>query len=287
MLDREENRDISEQGNSNEYNRQAKEYPVDKEMYEAPEMKEQSEAGTLNSKLVERSKKPKRLQQEAIAASAVISLASFAVIASSGLINVTMNGQINELTYQDNQLMYNITVEDVNEDNSLFFEVSEGSKVLMTYTIELENTSTYDGDLTGSFSLDELKLSERMEDKDKLSFDVHLCGDTGLVNRTYDSRVVEVEALVSEFTSIEYGCDCANSGCFLFQMYYQDDYGIITDFQASITDNQGVKKDCIFTGNKHDEQSIFVLDLAGGDAVFELSYKIDGELKTISESVKI
>lgn len=228
--------------------------------------------------------RPKRKNYTTIAATAIVGVVGLGVIASSGLINLNMDGSINEISYVDNKLVYDIDVNDVNKDNSIYFEIYDNGKSVMKYdVISKEN---FDGNRKGEFPLDELDILS----KDLtlgLKYTVRLKGDTGLIDRTYDSWVLEIEGVSSEFNGALLTCDCAVSGYLLIDIDFKDDYGVYSDFEATLVDSSNVSRECVFSDNLHETQKIFVLDLAGGEATFTLRYKENGVLKTSVSNINI
>ena len=70
-------------------------------------------------------------------------------------------------------------------------------------------------------------------------------------------------------------------------MDFSDDYGIFTDFSAYIKDSKGKVRECTFTENLHETQSIFILDMAAGNAYFELSFNNNGTKEAYGYDVLI
>lgn len=289
MPNNEENKIINENIESKELNQNPTEIAAIREQSLSLEATENNEAASSSSTKRSSTKiqKNTRMTAQALAATAVIGIASLVIISTSGLINISMDGAINEIVYQDNGVRYNITVDNVNKDNDLFFEVYSDNKVVATYNIDFEHKNSFAGDLEGYISISDLNIEERLNTIDKLTYDFHLCGDTGLVNRTYDSWTLEVSKFESEFNGVNYQCDCSNSGCFLFTFDFVDDYNIFTDFEATLTDSQANTRKCIFTDNLHQQQKIPVFDFAGGECEFVVTYMKNDELVKLSYNVEI
>lgn len=288
MQKQENNKDPNEFENTNEYNRTPKEEKFAKEYVNI------SEADITNREY-QTKMKVKNIKKHAEAGgkfatgAAVVGVASLIVIGTSGLVNINMDGHIESLIFQDNQILYEVNVEDVEQDNTMYFEIYEGnsSNVSLTKEILSDVKNSYSGIVKGSFSIDELKIEEKLKSVELMEYTFRLCGNTGLVNRTYDSYKLEVKSFTSVFNSVSYRSDYANSGKFKFIMDFTDDYQIFTDFEAYIRDINGKINKCTFTDNLHEEQSISIIDLDGGEAYFELSYYVDGKKETYGYDVLI
>ena len=79
----------------------------------------------------------------------------------------------------------------------MYFEIYEGksSKVSLTKEILTDVKEPLTGKISGAFEVDELKIGDKLKTEESLSYTFHLCGNTGLVNRTYHSFVLEINSL--------------------------------------------------------------------------------------------
>ena len=283
MLDKENNKSVSEYSSTKEFNKEPKEEKFASEVASFQELPLDGEEYQTRQK-VNKIKREAKTGGKFATGAAVIGVASLIVIGTSGLVNIDMDGKINDLLFQDNKIVYDINVSDVEKGNTMYFEIYEenASKPLTTKEIISDVKESLNGEVKGTLDLDDLKIDEKLKDKESISYTFHLCGNTGLVNRTYDSKVVKIEEFKSEFRSISYKSDYSNSGNFIFWLDFKDDYGIFEDFSAFLVDSNGVRRDCIFTDNLHEEQTIFILDLAAGPAHFEVSFKSNKEEQVIA-----
>ena len=288
MKEQEINREPEEFKNSKEYNKDPKEEKFAKEFIGTSEVDEKNMEYST-AKKVERIKRDAAQGGKLATGAAVVGVASLIVIGTSGLVNINMDGKIESLTFVDNQIIYEVDVSDVEKGNTMYFEIYEGksSKVSLTKEILRDVKESLTGKISGSFGVSELNIGEKLKTEESLSYTFHLCGNTGLVNRTYHSFVLEINSFESIFKSISYRSDYANTGTFKFLMDFKDDYGIFTDFNAYIKDADGKIRNCDFTDNLHEEQSILILDMAGGEAYFEVSFNSNGTKETYGYYVLI
>lgn len=283
LQDNENNKSASEYSSAKEFNKDPKEDHLVSEVSIPKELSGDGEEFSTRQK-INKIKSEAKTGGKFATGAAVVGVASLIVIGTSGLVNMNMDGKIESLLFQDNKIVYDVNVSDVEKGNTMFFEIYEGkaSKPLTTKEILGDVKESLNGQVKGMFDIDDLNIGEKLKEVDSLTYTFHLCGNTGLVNRTYDSYVLEINQYKSEFRSISYKSDYSNSGNFLFWLDFQDDYQIFTDFEAFLVDSEGVRRDCIFTDNLHEQQSIFILDLAAGPAHFEVSFKINQEEQVIS-----
>ncbi len=274
-----ENNNEKELINDSDVNSQKENLDVVSANIEAKEVDLQSESNDNATQI-----KPRKRSIATVAATAVVGLVGIGVIASSGLINLTMDGEINEISYVDNKLVYDVNVKDVNKDNSIYFEIYDDNKSIMKYNI-IENVK-FDGNKKGEFSLEELDILN-MDLSEPVSYKIRLKGDTGLIDRTYDSWILELSGVESEFNNVNLICDCKNSGYLLIDLDFKDDYGVFSNFSATLTDSAGTIREVEFTSNLHETQKVFVLDMAGGEATFVLNYWQNDTLKTRVNKVNI
>jgi len=287
-LDKENNKEASEYSSTKEYNKDPKEEVFASELSLSKEVSDDAEEYKTKEK-INKIKQEARVGGKFATGAAVIGVASLIVIGTSGLVNIDMDGKIESLLFQDNKIVYDVNVSDVEKGNTMYFEIYEGkaSKPLTTKEILSDVKESLNGEVKGTFDIDDLNIEEKLKEVDSLTYTFHLCGNTGLVNRTYDSYVLEINQYKSEFRSISYKNDYSGSGYFLFWLDFDDDYQIFTDFTAFIVDSAGVRRDCLFTDNLHEEQKIFILDLAAGPAHFEVAFKNNKEDYVASYDITI
>ena len=256
MSDLEENKRDEESSNSKETNKDAA-TPEVLEVEKTLEVTETSEYNERNKGITIAVK-----TSTAIAATAVVAIVSYSVISSSGLINLTMDAKINSVEFVDDGLDYDINVIDVKISNKIYFSILYNDEQVMKYDVDIKNNDTYSGALTGHFSFSDIDLEKELDDADgNLEYTVRLCGNTGLVDRTYDSWIVEIDSLESEFKSVTYEYQYDTTGYFVFQMDYVDNYSQFSDFMATLSDSSGHVSYCKFTNNYHDEQKISVIGI--------------------------
>ena len=256
MSDLEDNKLNEESSNSKETNKDA----ATPEVLESEKVLEVTETSEYN----ERNKGITRAVKAttAIAATAVVAFISYSVISSSGLINLTMDAKINSVDFVDDGLDYDINVIDVKISNKIYFSILYNDEQVMKYDVDIKNNDTYTGALTGHFAFSDIDLEKELDDADgNLEYTVRLCGNTGLVDRTYDSWIVEIDSLESEFKSVTYEYQYDTTGYFVFQMDYVDNYSQFSDFMATLSDSSGHVSYCKFTNNYHDEQKISVIGI--------------------------
>ena len=256
MSDLEDNKLNEESSNSKETNKDAA-TPEVLEVEKTLEVTETSEYNEKNNGITRAVK-----ASTAIAATAVVAFVSYSVISSSGLINLTMDAKINSVEFVDDGLDYDINVIDVKISNKIYFSILYNDEQVMKYDVDIKNNDTYSGALTGHFSFSDIDLEKELDDADgNLEYTVRLCGNTGLVDRTYDSWIVEIDSLESEFKSVTYEYQYDTTGYFVFQMDYVDNYSQFSDFMATLSDSSGHVSYCKFTNNYHDEQKISVIGI--------------------------
>lgn len=287
-LDQETNKEPEEFKNSKEFNRDPKEEIFAKEYISGAEMDESNKEYATKVK-VERIKKDAAAGGKLATGAAVVGVASLIVIGTSGLVNINMDGKIENLLFQDNHVVYEVNVSDMEKGNTMYFEIYEGtaSNAISTKEIISDVTEPLTDVVSGVLDVDDLNIQEKLKTEDSLKYTFRLCGNTGLVNRTYDSWILEINEYESIFRTVSYMSDYGNSGTFVFEMDFSDDYGIFTDFEAYIKDSEGTVRYCTFKENLHEQQSIFILDLAGGEAYFELSFNSNGTKETYGYKVLI
>ncbi|MCR5112581.1 MAG: hypothetical protein K6A63_01440 [Acholeplasmatales bacterium] len=253
---------------------------------DAPEAESIKETNQTSEYNVERKSKASAAKvTTTIAATAVVAFVSYSVISSSGLINLSMDAKINSVEFVDDGLDYDINVSEVKVSNEIYFSILYNDESVMKYTVDIDNDNTYTGQLTGHFALSDIDIASDLElANGPIEYTVRLCGNTGLVDRTYDSWIVEVSGLVSEFYSVTYEYQYDTTGYFVFQMDYIDNLGQFTDFKATLTDTNNAVSECTFTENFHDEQKISVLGLAS-EVTFTISANINNKVDSAGELV--
>ncbi len=256
MSDLEDNKLNNEDNNSLEANKDS----PNPEVLEVKKNEEVIDASEYNEGINSKTKAVKATT--AIAATAVVAFISYSVISSSGLINLSMDAKINSVEFVDDGLDYDINVFDVKISNEIYFSILYNEDEVMKYSVDINNDDTYSGELTGHFAFSDIDLEKELDAANgNLIYTVRLCGNTGLIDRTYDSWVVEINDLVSEFKSVTYEYQYDTTGYFVFQMDYIDNYGQFSDFKAYLSDSNGHVSYCNFTNNYHDEQKISVIGI--------------------------
>lgn len=253
---------------------------------DASEIESQKETNQTKEYNVERSNKNTVAKvTTTLAATAVVGFLSYSVISTSGLINLSMDAKINSVEFVDDGLDYDINVSEVKVSNEIYFSIFYNDESVMKYTVDIEENGTFTGQLTGHFAMSDIDIESDLESANgPVEYTVRLCGNTGLVDRTYDSWVVEVSNLVSEFNSVSYEYQFDTTGYFVFQMDYTDNLGQFTDFIATLTDTNNVVSKCVFTENFHDEQKISVLGLAS-DVTFTIAANINNNVDASGEKI--
>ena len=265
MSDLEENKLNNEVSDSNETNKDG----ANPNVSEVEKQIEVTESSEYNEGTKGRATAVKATT--AVAATAVVAFLSYSVISSSGLINISMDAKINSIEFVDDGLDYDINVSEVKTSNEIYFSILYNDESVMKYKVDIDSDDTYSGELTGHFAFSDINLEEQLDAANgNLEYTVRLCGNTGLIDRTYDSWVVEISDLVSEFNSVTYEYQYNTSGYFVFQMDYVDNYGQFSGFMASLSVSNGHVSYCSFTNNYHDEQKISVLGI-DSNAVFTIS----------------
>ena len=190
--------------------------------------------------------------------------------------NVQFNAEFESVDYVDSTIVCKVNVSNMEEDNTLTLYLLEGSSVIQTANITDDDQ---DGKIEYTFQLDKDYLKEQFSGtgEHELRYRVDLKGVPGLdVERAFDSYVVQIDKMTSEFGSVESWCNCKVDGYFYFQMNFSDDYNLFTDFEASITDAFGNISYCTFTEDLHAPQRIPVLSLRGSSGTLKISYSSDG-----------
>lgn len=205
----------------------------------------------------------------------------------TNLINVNLNASFNDVQYTDGAITYEVAVEDVKESDKLNLYFYDGDKLVETYVLTDEDG---DGVIAGAIPLDTENIESRLAAEGAVSIPYRLTlkGEVGLdVERAFDSYLVKIDKLVSEFDGLEGECRCSVDGCYHFRMNFEDDGGLFSDFSAEIRDNYGNVAACSFTENLHEEQTIFVGNMRGTNATLVVSYLADGQPMTVETNITI
>jgi hypothetical protein len=191
--DLENNRDPEEFKSSKEFNKDPKEERFAKEYISAAESDDLNKEYPVETK-VQRIKRDAASGGKLATGAAVVGVASLIVIGTSGLVNINMDGRIEKLEFQDNHIVYEVNVSDVEKGNTMYFEIYEGTapNALTTKEIITHVEETINVPYSGILDTLDLNIEEKLKTKDSVSFTFRLCGNTGLVNRTYDSMILEV-----------------------------------------------------------------------------------------------
>ncbi len=205
----------------------------------------------------------------------------------TNLINVNLNASFNDVQYTDGAITYEVAVEDVKEDNKLNLYFYDGDELVETYVLSDEDG---DGLIAGEIPLDTADIESRLAADGAVSIPYRLTlkGEVGLdVERAFDSYLVKIDKMVSEFSGLEGECRCSVDGCYHFKMNFEDDGGLFSDFTAEIRDSFGNVAACTFTGNLHEEQTIFVGNMRGTNATLVVTYLADGQPMRVETAITI
>lgn len=237
-----------------------------------------------NRSRINREKKNQAMTQ--LTGTMVATIAAVAV-GVTNLINVNLNASFNDVQFADGVISYEIAVEDLEEDNKLNLYFYDGDKLVETYTLADEDA---DGVIAGEIALDTNEIETRLAAEGSVSIPYRLTlkGEVGLdVERAFDSYLVKIDKMVSQFDGLEGNCQCSVDGCYHFKMNFEDDGGLFNDFAAEIRDNYGNVAACTFTENLHEEQTIFVGNMRGTNAKLVLTYTADGQPMTVETDITI
>lgn len=237
-----------------------------------------------NRSRINQEKKNQALSQ--LTGGMVATIAAVAV-GVTNLINVNLNASFNDVQYTDGAIVYEVAVEDAKEDNKLNLYFYDGDELVETYVLTDEDG---DGLIGGSIALDTQEIETRLAADGSVSIPYRLTlkGEVGLdVERSFDSYLVKIDKMVSQFEGLEGACRCSVDGCYHFKMNFEDDGGLFTDFAAEIQDNYGNVAKCTFTDNLHEEQTIFVGNMRGVNAKLVVTYNADGQPMTVETDITI
>ena len=237
-----------------------------------------------NRSRINREKKNQAMSQ--LTGGMVATIAAVAV-GVTNLINVNLNASFSDVQYTDGAITYEVAVEDAKEDNKLNLYFYDGDELVETYELIDEDG---DGLIAGAIALDTADIETRLAADGSVSIPYRLTlkGEVGLaVERAFDSYLVKIDKMVSEFDGLEGECRCSVDGCYHFRMNFEDDGGLFSDFAAEIRDSYGNAAQCVFTENLLEEQTIFVGNMRGTNATLVVTYLADGNPMSVEAEITI
>lgn len=200
------------------------------------------------------------------------------------LINVNMSAEFKQAYYQDGVITYQVNVEDMSKDQTLFLHFYDGKEELDTYDLSKDALEAENGVFEGEIwitpeMLDNInaKIVEKNTD---VTFNLTLTGNVGLsVERTFDNYAIQFYHAESVFEKVEGECHCGIDGYYYFTLIYKDDYGIFSDFQAYIEDAEGNISECttLDSTNAHEQHRISVANMKSSICTLVVSYIVRGE----------
>lgn len=248
----------------------------------------------FDEKSLEKSLKNKnRNKAISVMTSSLVGVVGLVVAGLTNLVNIKFKAKFNDVKYRDGQIHYSINVKDMTEKENLTIYQSRD-------TIKLEPVSLIDEDgdglIEGAIDVDKEYIEKQFAEKDNANvrYVLDLRGLVGLdVERLFDRWVVKIDKFTSNFEDVTGYCNCGVDGYYYFQMNFEDDGGLFTNFEAYIIDDfyENAREEdkpnhiayCTFTDNLHEEQRIFVLDLQGSRGTLVIRYNKDG----VDEKVEV
>jgi len=196
------------------------------------------------------------------------------VVGVTTMLNVNMKAtmNVNDYDFATGKINFVVNVEDMTEKETLAVYLYENGEVVGTYDIVDEEK---DGVVEGYFELnkDEIESSIQANDNFKLTYELKLKGVVGLdVEREFDSYITTIEKHTFRIDDVDMQCHCNEDGCYHFKINYEDIMCSLSDFEAYIEDEYGNISSCVFTGNYHDEQKIYVANFPESPAKLYISY---------------
>ena len=207
------------------------------------------------------------------------------VLGLTTMLNVKMSAEFDHVDYADGNISYQVNVKDMTEKETLTAYVYEENELIETIDLVDEDG---DGIIEGNYEISPEHVKELLanDNDNSVSYRFTLKGIVGLnVSRDFDSYVLRIDQIVSEFRDVDYWCTCGKDGYYNFQMNFTDDNNIFTDFEAYIDDNFGGRSYCEFNEDLHSAQHIYVLDLQGASGILTITYYADGELQVVTQEV--
>lgn len=198
------------------------------------------------------------------------------LVGMTSYVNVKMSADFSDVKYEDGKIVYAINVQDMTEDETLTIYPYRDNGALDAISVRDEDG---DGLIEGVIELDKEYIRTRLDSSDNVTVNyvLELKGVVGLnIERSFDRWVVRIDKMTSKFEDVESWCTCSEDGCYNFQMNFEDDNDLFTNFEAWITDDFGNESHCSFTENLHDVQKIYVLDLQGAHGFLHIRYQADG-----------
>jgi len=215
----------------------------------------------------------------------VVTTIAAVAVGITSWINVGMKANFNEVKLQDGVVSYEVSVENMTEEETLTARMFNGENLLFEQDLVDEDK---DGLVYGEINLDGEEINKLLEENSKLSYRLNLSGTVGLdVERKFDSYVLEMTKMESRFDSITGECHCSEDGCFHFNLNYSDDMKMFNDFTAKIEDMYGNSAYCEFTDNPHEEQTIFVGNLKGIEGILTVSFTVNGQTQSVSIDIEM
>ncbi|MCQ2799683.1 MAG: hypothetical protein MJ228_02810 [Bacilli bacterium] len=223
----------------------------------------------------EETQESKRRNILSLMTGSLVTVVAAAVVGVTGLLNVSMSASFEDVIYQDGNIHYVINVDGMTEKEKLTTYVELDGKQIELISITDEDS---DGKVEGDFAVDMDYVKEKLDSGDKkVEYRFTLKGMVGLdVERAFDSYVVKIEEVTSTFTDVDMWCNCGVDGYYYFKMNFVDDFGLFSNFQASIRDASGNVSYCTFEDDLHAEQRIYVADLSGMKGTLEIKYDANG-----------
>jgi len=230
-------------------------------------------------------KEKKNTALSSLSVGVVSSIAAVAVGITS-MLNVSMKANFNDVAYQDGMINYEVAVENMTEDESLYAKLYSMEDELLFETTLTDDDG--DGIIQSWIEINSYDLETLLPQVGKLEYRLNLSADVGLdVERKFDSFVIEIESASSNFESVTGQCHCQEDGCFHFNLNFTDDLRIFDNFEAQIEDEYGNISKCTFTDNLHEEQTIFVNSLKGSKGTLTVNYTADGKPQTVSINISM
>jgi len=225
----------------------------------------------------ERTKKNRALSSLSVG---VVSSIAAVAVGMTSWINVGMKASFNDVKLQDGVISYEVSVEDMTDEETLTARLFNGDELLFEQDLKDEDR---DGLIPGEIKVDSEEINRLLSEKEgRMAYRLNLSGIVGLeIERKFDSFVIELTKMESRFDSVTGTCHCGEDGCFHFNLNYTDDMQLFGNFQAKIEDAYGNTAYCDFTDNPHEEQTIFVANLKGTEGVLTVTYTAEGKPQTV------
>lgn len=226
--------------------------------------------------------KSSRNKAMSVLTSSLVGVVGVVVAGMTNLLNVKFKAEFDlvELRLSEDRILYSINVKDMTEKEYLIiYPERDGAKLDSFELVDEDN----DGVIKGEFPLDREYIDNHKNQTVKYVF--NLRGLVGLdVERLFDRYVVNVKNYEVKLPGLKnLHCECNNDGHFYFTIDYEDEGGLLKDFEAYITDSfyEGASEAsrpnhisyCTFNDNLHSEQRIYVGSLQGSNGRLFVKYK--------------